>query len=279
MTLTGVLSLLCVVAATAAAQGEDERSRLLVSNDSLDRIDPYRRLDIVSFGLEVFPSPGGGDFFQEYGKLGSTVETLDANLTPTLTLRLNVSPEFRGIGYGTYLANGFVDIYDVVRRAPGDTSFSGGEILATVVENFSTTAIPVLVGIEYAPITSQFTTYVGGLVGIGITSVDWTTTAREQLQAGYYRPGINVREWGIAPAARVYTGVDLRFDRFNWRDNPIRGIFLEASYTWLPAHREFFSALISQTRGTSSVPTAQDATLQLGGFTFSAGINLQFLRR
>jgi hypothetical protein len=254
-----------------------ERAALLGANDSLARRDANRRPDIVSMGLEVYVSSGGGTFLSEYRKLGGTIESFDPSLVPYLMLRLGVGEDLRVIGYGTYLSNGFVDLYNA--RSLGADSMASGSALAAVVEDFSARAIPILAGIEYSPVQSQFTSYVGAAAGISINTVEWLTTTRELTQGGYYRPGINVRETDVSPALKFYTGIDLRFDRYSWQDNPFRGIFLEASYVYVPVRRDYFAALIRGTEGSVMLPTTTSATLQLGGFTFTVGLNLQFLRR
>lgn len=230
-------------------------------------------LDVISLGIEIAPSPGEGSFFEEYSKLGGTTTTLDAYASPTLNLRLASFGSFRITVSGLYAQAEFIDIYGV-----RDTTRGRNGTVASIVDEFSVSAIPVLVGLEFAPVRTQFTTYVGGSIGASFNNVEWETTIREPM-AEFYRPNINMKESGFFPAFKIYAGVDYRFDRNFWSDTPVRGIFLEGSYLVLPVRRNYFESIRKQGRGLPSKPDNDAATLNLGGVTFTIGVNLQFLRK
>lgn len=264
-------------APTALAQEPDDtRVTILTENDSLHHAPRAQLLDIVTIGLETFTAPGGGTLFGEYRKLGGAITGLPAIPAPTLSLRIGLTEDFRAVGYGTYCASNVVDIYDVSRNPEAADSAGQGTIVATVVEDFSVKALPVFVGVEFAPVRSQFTSYVGLLAGPVVSSVVWITTARDQAQAGYYRPSINANDWGVGVGGKLYAGLDLRFDRSVQR--PIRGLCIEAAFSMMPVHQDVFQPIITSSRGLPKLPE-RSTTLQMGGFTITIGLNFQFLRK
>ena len=232
-----------------------------------------RPLDIISVGVEFTASPGGGDFFEKYDDLGGTFEGIDPYIAPVLTGRMVLADALRFIVYGSYAHTSFVDPHGVAR----DTSAEMRGISASLVDEFSITVVPILAGLEYTPIRSQFTSYLGVLVGGSLATVDWTTTTRE-VTGTFYRPNVNVKGMSIGPAARIYTGVDLRFDRDFQSRGSIRGIYLEGAFTILPVTRDYFAEVRTQGRGVSGLPADDSATLYVGGLSLTLGINLQFLR-
>jgi hypothetical protein len=158
----------------------------------------------------------------------------------------------------------------------GDSST--GVVVASMEENFSLSVIPAMIGIEYSPIYSQFSSYVGVGFGAAVSSSTWNSVVRRQTPSDFYRPERNLHGFGVVPAARLYTGVDLRFDRYLQSGSPFRGIFLEASFLVLPVAANYFKEIRHQGRDIPVLPAEDNATLNVGGFTISLGVNLQFLR-
>lgn len=230
-------------------------------------------LDVISLGLEFVPSPGEGSFFNEYAKLGGATKSLDAYVMPTVRLRLASASPLRITLAGGYGSAEFIDIYGVRDTTPGQAG------AASIVEEMSVSAIPVMIGLEYAPVRTQFTTYLGGEVGVSYNTAEWTTSVREQTIGEFSRPNSNTKGSKFFPAFRIYAGADYRFDRNLWSSGPFRGIFLEGSYLVLPVVRDYFAAIRRQGKGLRSVPADDNGSLNLGGLTFTFGVNLQFLRR
>ena len=232
-----------------------------------------RPIDIISLGAEFTASPGEGDFFEKYQDLGGTVSGMDAYVAPVLAGRMVLDESLRLTVFGSYRHTSFVDPHGVALDTTGE--FRG--ISASLVEEVSFTVIPVMVGLEYSPIRSQFTSYVGVSLGAAVATVDWTTTTRE-LTGVFYRPAVNTKGLSVGPAARIYTGVDLRFDRYFQGRGSIRGIYLEGAFTVLPVTRDYFAEVRTQGKGVAGLPENDSATLYVGGISFTLGLNLQFLR-
>jgi hypothetical protein len=241
--------------------------------DTISRARYSDRIDIMSAGVEFSASPGGGDFFAEYGKLGGEESGLGSYLAPVLKGRLALTDELRVTAYTSLHRASFAEVYDVRRsddpRVPA---------VAGVSEEFSALAVPLVGGIEFAPIRTQFTSYVGAGVGLAVAQTKWQSTVL-YTNGGYTRPQRNTDDFGVAPVARGYAGVDLRFDHGSITKAAFRGIYLEVAYLWMPIARNYFGAVRSQSTGIEEGPGVDDATLYLGGLSFTFGLNLQVLRR
>lgn len=241
--------------------------------DTISRARYNDRIDILSAGMEYVASAGGGSFFDEYAKLGGRQADLGTYAALALTGRLALSEQLRITAHTSYHTTGFEESYDVRQgtdpRAPA---------VAGVSEDFSVVAVPLVAGIEFAPIRTQFTSYVGAGGGVALTKVKWQSTVLYANER-YVRPQSNSESFGVAPVIRAYAGVDLRFDRGSIAKAAFRGIYLEAAYTFLPVSRDFFGAMRSRGDGIEEAPASDDATLYLGGLSFTFGLNLQVLRR
>jgi hypothetical protein len=236
-----------------------------------------RDMDMLSIGLTGVASPGGGDFFREYARLGGRVNELDPYGTLTLAGRMYLNGKFRVSLFTAFGHIGFEDQYNIVHRTAADTG--EGTLLGSVDERLSSTVIPIMFGLEFSPIQSQFSSYVGVQGGVTVSSTIWTSTVRTDASVEFYRPGTNIDRMGFSPAFRAYTGVDLRFDRYYQGQTAFRGLFLEASFSVLPVAGSYFREIRRQGRDISALPDEDNATLNVGGFSVTLGINLQFLRK
>lgn len=235
-------------------------------------------LDVLSLGLEVVSSPGEGSFFADYGRLGGHSSSIDPTTLVSLTMKVEATKALRLAYFGGYMRVGFDESY----IAPGVMKVDTGAVavpLAGVTEKFHGTVIPIMAGGEWAPVRSQFTSYVGAMAGLSISSLSWTTEARSTGVIDYYRPVTNVDGIGISPAARLYVGLDLRFDYFSAIGGPFRGIYIEAAYLYLPLIRDYFGELRKTGQGLPVLPAHDGATVNAGGVTLSFGLSLQIPRR
>lgn len=263
------------------AQGRepgDPMLRSLLVQDSADIAAIENDMDVISFGLEIVPTPGSGSFFDGYALLFGRANALEAFVSPVLTGRIRLGEKFRLVFGSSYMGTGFTELYDAAYLSP---EFPGQDTLvaaAQIYESFAVQALPVLIGFQYTPIRSQFTSYVGGAIGGAFATVSWESDTRPFENVAYSRPGTNIEESGLVPALRAFAGLDLRFDRFFRSENLFRGIYIEAAYIYLPITRNYFEEIRTISRGLPVVPQADEATINLGGFTVSIGLNMQLLR-
>lgn len=262
-------SVLLALFAHHLAQGQDGP----FSQRKQERAEPV--VDLVSFALDVTPSPSGGDFFNAYRLLGPTRTGLPAIISPRLALRLTLSRTTRLVFSVSYGGVEFTDIYSVIdSSAPPGTEGYGA-----FVEKFDSHFYPIMIGLEYSPVRTQFTTYVGGLVGIAPVDVNWNTLTQRESPGELSRPGLNTSGVELEPAGRLYAGIDYQFDEAIRERGMVRGIFIEGSYLVLPVRRDYFTSVRRQGRGIAALPAADDGTLHMGGATLTLGFSLQFSRR
>lgn len=258
---------------------EDPMIRSLFIQDSSDLSATASDMDIFSFGLEIIPTPGAGSFFSGYSRLFGRTRTLDAYVSPTLVGRVRLGEQFRLVFGSSYMGSGFNEIYNALRFPQNSPDMDTLVEAAQVFEDFSIRALPIVLGFQYSPIRAQFTSYVGAAAGVAFVTTDWTSDTRPFENSAYFRPETNVDGPSIAPAFRVFTGLDLRFDRFFRSENFFRGIYIEAAYFYLPVTRNYFEEIRTISRGAPTLPTDDKGTLNLGGLTISIGANMQLLRR
>lgn len=262
----------------SSGHAQQEMIGSLLVRDSAEQEAIRRDLDIISAGLEIIPAPGGGSFFDEYRKLFGRTTSLNSAVAPAVTGRIRVSEKLRVVFGTAYVGAGFREVYDAY-SLPGP--LSGGDTLvpaAQIEEDFSMGAVPVLIGIQYSPIRSQFTSYVGAAAGGAFITSRWRTTTRRFQNSTYSRPETNVEGASFAPALRLFTGVDLRFDGTEANKNFFRGVYIEAGYFYLPVTLEYFREIRTIGRSLPVLPEENDATLNIGGITITLGVNMQLLR-
>ena len=277
--LSGIL--LCCLFIPALGQSDTARSdiiRSLLPRDSAEQAAIQADLDIVSLALEIVPAPGAGSFFNEYAKLFGTTSSLDAYVSPAVTGRIMINEHLRLVFGTSYMGSGFEEIYDAYSFPPGFDQADTIVPAAQIFEKMSLSAFPFLVGVQFSPIRSQFTSYVGAEAGAAMVSASWITNTRTFDEIQFSRPEKNIEGPGFAPAFRVFTGVDLRFDRFFVSRNVFRGVFIEAAYFYLPISRDYFKEVRTVSRKVPLLPAEDDATINLGGFTITLGVNMQLFR-
>lgn len=250
----------------------------LLIRDSLEQEAVRRDLDIISFGLEIVPSPGGGSFFDEYKNLFGMTTGLNPAVSPTIVGRIRMLENLRLVFAASYIGSGFSEVYDAYGFPAGMPEADTLVPAAQVVDEMSVTAFSFLLGIQFTPIRSQFTSYVGAAAGGAFVTASWQTNTRRFESSNYFRPETNVDGPAFAPALRLFTGVDLRFDGSYMNKNVFRGVYIEAAYFYLPVTLDYFREIRTIGRGIPVLPADDNATLNIGGLTVTFGINMQLLR-
>lgn len=261
---------------------EDEAEGEYKETDQVPTKPHYiKESELLSFSLEAIPTPTGGSFFDEYSKLGSTLNVMNDAWLPTITMYFDQTENFKISGRLSFNNFKLTDFYvQKARNQNLPVEEDNGTAAASIVENIDVTQVPVLVGVHYLPVRSQYTSYVGAQVGLSANSVKWQTINRSISNLLYlYRPAINVSGVRLSPVARIYTGFELRFDELVSKENPFRGVALEVAYFYLPMKNNYFERIINESKGAYSLPESPDATLQCGGISISLGVTLQFSKK
>lgn len=253
----------------------------LQPRDSSERAAIEEDLDVITVGFEIIPSSGSGSYFTGYRRLFGTTTLLDVAFMPTVVGRLRLTDALRIVVGSSYLHTGFAEIYDAYGFPPTvvDPDPDSVVAVAQIYETMSATAFPLLAGLQWSPIRAQFTSYVGVQAGGAFATASWETITRPIGGSVYFRPETNVDEAVLIPALRLYTGLDLRFDRFFANGKTFRGVYLEAAYLYMPLSLEYFREIRTIGRGLAVLPPEDDASLNLGGFTVAFGVSIQLKRR
>ncbi len=282
-----VVALLLLSTSYLAAQvSEEEDNRDIPLTTSIVGADSSRLRSevedytVVSLRVDLMVTPGSGTFFDSYPLLFGTERELGIAVMPAIGGRGTITDHLRWTMFGSYVGTGMSDIYDGFRLL-GDSV--GGMRVDTLVpaaqiqEELSVTGFALLGGLEYSPVASQFSSYIGASAGLGFLASSWFTTLRTFGNQTYSRPRINLDDTRVYPAVRLYSGVDLRFDRTDVNRSIVRGVFVEAAWLWLPVTADYFGPIRDLSQNLPLLPQERSATLDVGGFSVGIGINLQLI--
>ncbi len=252
-----------------------EAPGVIVSDDPFDGHRVGRDEVRITLGLELLPAPGGGSFFDGYALLFGRKQDLEMAVMPVLTGRIALSPRIDlaiGASWLSTELNEVYDAYGVRSLAAAAASDSVTlEPTAQVVEKLTLSAFPVMAGLEYSAVASPYRSYVGVALGGAMVSTTWTSDVHTFGGEPYFRPTTNTKGPGIAPVARIYTGLDLTFDYARAHKRLVQGIYIEASWFFLPIVRSYFDEVRANGEGLPFVPEEGGATLDAGGFTIGIG--------
>ncbi len=269
-----------------SAQPPEEDGRDLPLTSSISGADSalprpvWEDYPVVALRFDLMATPGGGSFFDSYPLLFGRERELDVSISPGIGVRGRISDHLRWTAFGSYLWTGFSEVYDALRIPTDNGSGQPLDTLlpaAQVQEEMSLQGFSLLAGIEFSPVSSQFTSYVGASAGAGFISTSWISTIRPFGTLVYHRPRINVDDTRVSPAVRLYSGVDLRFDYAEVNRSIVRGVFIEASWLWLPVTADYFGPIRDLSQNLPILPESESATLDIGGFALGIGVNLQLV--
>lgn len=285
-TLLLVALLLLLVALQLPAQPPEEDGRDISLTSSISGADSafprpeWEDYPVVALRLDLLATPGGGSFFDSYPLLFGGERELDVSISPGVGVRGRISDHLRWTAFGSYLWTGFSEVYDALSVSTDNGSGLPLDTLlpaAQVQEDMSLQGFALLAGVEFSPVSSQFTSYVGASAGAGFISTSWFSTVRPFGTVVYHRPRINVEDTRVSPAVRLYSGVDLRFDYAEVNRSIVRGVFIEASWLWLPVTADYFGPIHDLSQNLPILPQSRSATLDIGGFALGIGVNLQLV--
>lgn len=234
--------------------------------------------NLLTFSLEFIPSPFGGNFFEEYSKLNPKGLRLKDALLPTLSALFDYNENYKITGRISYYNWNLTDIYNqmVLNNTIPKENDKGSPGLS-IVESISGFQIPFLMGLQFSPLRSQYSNYLGVQVGLNISNTNWQTTSRSISNSILSsRPAININGISLDFSYRFYTGFELRFDSIVSNTNPLRGVFLEISYFDLPILRGYFERIINESKGLFNTPSNGITRISTGGISISIGATIQF---
>lgn len=165
---------------------------------------------------------------------------------------------------GSYYRAVMCEDYNM-RLPVGDTAAT----LYAISQDMTVTSAPVLLTFDYYPTDRQFSTFVGGGLGLGFVSIVW--------KQGVY--GGNVAEQRtnydathIVPAAMVRAGISLGWDKE--RATRVSGaLSFEVRYTYMNVAAPLFKQ-VSGSIPNAGADTQGDYHIQAGGFGLHVGVTV-----
>ena len=275
--------LLLALSTLRAQEPEDDRdlppAASILGADSAAPRGEAEDYGLLGVRLDLIATPGSGPFFDDYRLLFGRSRELDITVMPALGGRFRLSRNLRATVFGSWASSGFSEVYDAY-RFPADTTVLPADTLipaAQIGEDMAIRGFLLLAGLEYSPVPSQFSSYVGASAGVGIIRTTWRSSTRVFGNVAYARPEINVENTRPFPAIRLYSGVDLQFDHAGVNGSIVRGVYVEASWLWLAVTEDFFGPIRRTSQNLPVLPPEEDSRLNLGGFAIGIGLSLQLL--
>jgi hypothetical protein len=114
-----------------------------------------------------------------------------------------------------------------------------------IAQDFGITSRVFLAIIEYIPIISQFRTYAGAGVGANFGSIIWKEIVNSDIPYDTRYGGSHFDKLSVDPALKLYTGLELGFDKEN-EDDYLGSVFFELAFFKIFRYEEIFADVYEQ---------------------------------
>ncbi|TAL70829.1 MAG: hypothetical protein EPN82_00565 [Bacteroidetes bacterium] len=177
--------------------------------------------------------------------------------------RLGIIVDYIGAGLNDYYIENFIKY---------ERNYSRG-----VGEKFNITSIPIIFIAEINPIHQQFQGYFGIGAGIVYSSIEWNENISSDWSDDLRVSSEVIKEKKIYPAFKIYTGVELGFDKHPG-SNFLGSLIIETGYTLMLRYIEIYSNLSKQ---FSPAPESWSNSFAVfpGYINLSIGLSFNFQRR
>jgi hypothetical protein len=212
---------------------------------------------------------GDSEFFREYARAFHTNNIFMVQPVVGIALRAEPISRIRFGVSGEYFRARYYDNFTQAAFSPIDSSPVG---FRTATESIEFNAIPLLLTVDLIPSVNQFRTYTGVGIGLSIGHIRWeegiSTTVKNDRRVG----GIVYDDNTLSPAACLYAGIELGFDKRKKDDNFI-SFTIEARYTYIGMSAPMFKAISSQ---FFRPPDSWKENYSVGASAFSLQFGLSF---
>ncbi len=205
--------------------------------------EKHRFYTILYFSAGTVYGTSAYNFFQEYKGYFGGRETVFSN-SPFLGggTKIEVNEHFRLGAAGGYFNSEITEAIQEVDTLGNSIFFSNHELKIK--------SIPIMATFDYLPFNmNQFRTYVGFGAGITLSEIRWeeNVSVNEQRENEY--GGVYYDEQAVVPTFRIYTGVELGFDKRKY-DMFLGSLILEVNFTYAHRKVEIFKSLINKFEDT-----------------------------
>lgn len=228
-----------------------------------------------AFGASVL-GISSAEFSQEYQRLGGTGVVFDAPLSLGVHTKIAVGNGLRVGGTAEGYRARFQDNYrQHVERTTEVDTIRG---FRDVYQDMQIKVVPVFATIEVVPVQAQFRTYAGVGVGIAYAQVYWYEALSSSLVGDKRVGGLHLDEQVLAPAARLYTGIELGFDPNRTHQKvALHSLFFEARYSYIPLASPLLRTVANQTQDAPAY-WQNPVSIHAGGFSLVVGLTVEFAR-
>lgn len=237
--------------------------------DSLKPLIPLKMNKTISAFIGSKFNLGNSTFFREYSKAFHTNNIF--MVQPVFGVTLSAEPLSRirfGVS-GEYFAGHYSDFFTQEAFSPIDSTLVGNRSLS---ESISFRAIPIMATIDVIPSTNQFRTYSGLGIGLCIGHIRWEEKINSNVRNDRRIGGVVFDENLVSPAACLYAGIELGFDKRKKDDNFV-SLTIEARYTFLGMSAPMFKNISQQFYNT---PENWKDNFSIGASAFSLQVGLSF---
>jgi len=112
-------------------------------------------------------------------------------------------------------------------------------------QEFLFQTIPIILSGELIPYDKQFRSYIGGGIGLNANHIHWKERVNSTFPLDLRKGGVHYSEASIAPAFRIFSGLELGFDEFP-ESEFLGSIIFEFQYTYSPRKVDLFKNVKKQ---------------------------------
>ncbi len=118
------------------------------------------------------------------------------------------------------------------------------KIIRSISQDIKITSIPLFFSFEFVPLNQQFRTYTGIGIGAVFSNITWNELLSSDISEKRHG-GEHYNENSIFPAARLYAGLELGFDK-DETENFLGSFIIELKYTMMFRKLKLFSGIANQ---------------------------------
>ncbi len=211
------------------------------------------------------------DFYELYvNSLGGRKKSFKSNPYFGISFKYQYFDHFKfGLSAG-YLSSSLEDSYtEVLKR--NDVQF-----YRNIDENIKYETLPIMLTLDYIPIEIPYRTYLGIGAGIALNTVKWTELVSSDMINNERISGTVINENFVSPAAKIYAGVELDFDK-EYKYSMVGGLILEAQLHYIYRYKNYL-ANAEQTFFKKSEVFNKNFTILPYYICLNIGVSLNFYK-
>jgi hypothetical protein len=165
----------------------------------------------------------------------------DFKMSPALSLyyKLDFSKNLRPCILFDYSTTTFTDNYSQNIVLSGKTNYR------SIAEQMNANTTTILLCLEYLSVPSPYRSFAGIGAGLAYSSINWIETVTSNADFEKRKSGLAFDDDNYSLALRIYSGIDLEFDKDGERQF-LGGMHFEGSFLWLYRRIPVFKNIRSQ---------------------------------